>query len=188
MIVQEIADIEIQLPESGVITAAIGDYGLAEIGLQNTGNVDLLLDWSFGTLPDGWQVGFASTTPGGIAQGSSNTVTVSLSVAAGAPPGPGETLSIIIEAQTLDGSKQLQKVGELGIVVLPSLWVTFDTESRVEMTQKSPITGNLSVTNSGNIVCDVQLNFNAPDGLSVELESDLLEMVAVGETRNVTYT
>ena len=117
--------------------------------MQNTGNVDLLLDWSFGTLPDGWQVGFASTTPGGIAQGSSNTVTVSLSVAAGAPPGPGETLSIIIEAQTLDGSKQLQKVGELGIVVLPSLWVTFDTESRVEMTQKSPITGNLSVPNSG---------------------------------------
>ena len=76
----------------------------------------------------------------------------------------------------------------MGIVVLPSLWVTFDTESRVEMAQNSPITGNLSVTNSGNIVCDVQLNFNAPDGLNVELESDLLEMVAVGETRNVTYT
>ena len=84
-------------------------------------------------------MGFASTTPGGIAQGSSITVTVSLSVAAGAPPGPGETLSIVIEAQTLDGSKQLQKVGELGIVVLPSLWVTFDTESRIEMAQSSPI-------------------------------------------------
>ena len=188
LIVQEIADIEIQLPESGVITAAIGDYGLAEIGLQNTGNVDLLLDWSFGTLPDGWQVGFASTTPGGIAQGSSITVTVSLSVAAGAPPGPGETLSIVIEAQTLDGSKQLQKVGELGIVVLPSLWVTFDTESRIEMAQSSPITGNLSITNSGNIVCDVELSFNAPDGLNVALESDELEMVAVGETRTVLYT
>ena len=56
------------------------------------------------------------------------------------------------------------------------------------MAQNSPITGNLSVTNSGNIACDVQLSFNAPDGLNVELESDLLEMVAVGETRTLVYT
>ena len=188
LIVQEIADIELQLPESGEITAAIGDYGLAEIGLQNTGNVDLVLDWSFGTLPDGWQVGFASTTPGGIAQGSSNSVTVSLLVAAGALPGPGETLSIIIEAETLDGSKQFQKVAELGIVVLPSLWVTFDTDSRVEIPQGSPVTANLSVTNSGNIACDVQLAYSSPDGLKVELDSESLEMMAVGETRTVSYT
>ena len=188
LIVQEIADIELQLPESGEITAAIGDYGLAEIGLQNTGNVDLVLDWSFGTLPDGWQVGFASTTPGGIAQGSSSSVTVSLLVAAGALPGPGETLSIIIEAETLDGSKQLQKVAELGIVVLPSLWVTFDTESRVEIPQGSPLSGNLSVTNSGNIACDVELTFTSPDGLEVILDSESLEMMAVGESRTVSYT
>ncbi|MED6297190.1 MAG: hypothetical protein VX828_02700, partial [Candidatus Thermoplasmatota archaeon] len=146
LIVQEIAEIELELPESGEITAAIGDYGLAEISLQNTGNVDLVLDWSFGTLPDGWQVGFASTTPGGIAQGSTSSVTVSLLVGAGASPGPGETLSIIVEAQTLDGTKQLQKVAELGIVVLPSLWVTFETVSRIEVPQNNPFVRNLSVT------------------------------------------
>ena len=188
LIVQEIADLELQLPESGEITAAIGDYGLAEIGLQNIGNVDLRLEWSFGTLPDGWQVGFASTTPGGISQGSSNSVTVSLLVAAGTAPGPGETLSIIIEAETLDGSKQFQKVAELGVVVLPSLWVTFDTDSRIEIPQGSTSTGNLSVTNSGNIVCDVQLTFTAPDGLDVTLQSESMEMMAVGETRVVSYT
>ena len=188
LIVQEIADIELQLPESGEITAAIGDYGLAEIGLQNTGNVDLVLDWSFGTLPDGWQVGFASTTPGGIAQGSTSSVTVSLLVGAGASHGPGETLSIIVEAQTLDGTKQLQKVAELGIVVLPSLWVTFDTESRVEVPQGSPLSGNLSVTNSGNIACDVQLSVASPDGLEVVLDSESLELMAVGETRTISYT
>ena len=188
LIVQEIAEIELELPESGEITAAIGDYGLAEIGLQNTGNVDLVLDWSFGTLPDGWQVGFASTTPGGIAQGSTSSVTVSLLVGAGASPGPGETLSIIVEAQTLDGTKQLQKVAELGIVVLPSLWVTFDTESRVEVPQGSPLSGNLSVTNSGNIACDVQLSVASPDGLEVVLDSESLELMAVGETRTISYT
>ena len=188
LIVQEIAEIELDLPESGEITAAIGDYGLAEIGLQNTGNVDLVLDWSFGTLPDGWQVGFASTTPGGIAQGSTSSVTVSLLVGAGASPGPGETLSIIVEAQTLDGTKQLQKVAELGIVVLPSLWVTFDTESRVEVPQGSPLSGNLSVTNSGNIACDVQLSVASPDGLEVVLDSESLELMAVGETRTISYT
>lgn len=188
LIVQEIAEIELELPESGEITAAIGDYGLAEIGLENTGNVDLVLDWSFGTLPDGWQVGFASTTPGGIAQGSTSSVTVSLLVGAGASPGPGETLSIIVEAQTLDGTKQLQKVAELGIVVLPSLWVTFDTDSRVEVPQGSPLSGNLSVTNSGNIACDVELSVASPDGLEVILDSESLEMMAVGETRTISYT
>ena len=188
LIVQEIADIELELPESGVITASIGDYGLADIGLENVGNVDLLLNWSFGTLPDGWQVGFASTTPGGIAKGSSTSVTVSLLVAAGTPPGPGETLSIIIEAETLDGSKSFQKIAELGIVVVPSLWITFDTETRMEISQGSPATGNLSVTNSGNIACDVQLEVSAPDGLDVTLELESLEMMAIGETRIISFT
>ena len=188
LVVQEIADLALQLPESGVIDATIGDYGLAEIELENIGNVDLLLDWSFGTLPDGWQVGFASTTPGGIAQGSTNSVTISLLVAAGAPPGPGETLSIIIEAQTLDGSKQFQKVAELGIVVLPSLWVTFEIDSRIEIPQGSPTIGNLSVTNSGNIACDVLLESTSPEGLDISLDEESLEMMAIGETRVVTYT
>ncbi|MEE2747478.1 MAG: S8 family serine peptidase [Candidatus Thermoplasmatota archaeon] len=188
LVVQEIADISLQLPESGEISATIGDYGLAEISLENIGNVDLLLDWSFGTLPDGWQIGFASTTPGGIAKGSSTTVTVSLLVAPGTAPGPGETLSVIIEAETLDGDKQFQKIAELGIVVLPSLWVTFETESRVEIPQGSPTSGNLTVTNSGNIACDVLLEVSAPDGLDVTLSKETLEMMTVGETRIVPYT
>ena len=109
LIVQEIADIELQLPESGEITAAIGDYGLAEIGLQNTGNVDLVLDWSFGTLPDGWQPGFASTTPGGIAQGSTSSVTVSLLVGAGASPGPGEHCPSLSKHKPLMGPNSCRK-------------------------------------------------------------------------------
>jgi len=188
LIVQEIADFAIHLPDSGSITASIGDYGLAEINLENIGNVDLLLSWSFGTLPDGWQVGFASTAPGGLLNGGDASVTVSLSVASGTPPGPGETLSIIIDAETLDGNTQFQKVAELGIIVEPSLWLTFDTETRIEISQGLPTTGNLSVTNSGNIACDVALAIDTPSGLEVVLENDALVAMAIGESRVVTFT
>ena len=188
LIVQEIADFAIHLPDSGSITASIGDYGLAEIGLENIGNVDLLLSWSFGTLPDGWQVGFASTAPGGIVNGGDASVTVSLSVASGTPPGPGGTLSIIIDAETMDGNTQFQKVAELGIIVEPSLWLTFDTDTRIEISQGLPLTGNLSVTNSGNIACDVTLLTNSPDGLDVVLENDVLSAMAIGESRMIQFT
>ncbi|MCS5535358.1 MAG: hypothetical protein NZ802_05845, partial [Candidatus Poseidoniales archaeon] len=182
LIVQEIADMAIHLPESGSITASIGDYALAEIGLENIGNVDLLLTWSFGTLPDGWQVGFASTAPGGLVNGGDASVTVSLSVAPGTPPGPGGTLSIIIDAETLDGNTQFQKVAELGIIVEPSLWLTFDTDTRIEMSQGQPMNGNLSVTNSGNIACDVTLLFEAPTDLEIIMENEALEGMAIGES------
>ena len=188
LIVQEIADFSINPPESGTISASIGDYGLAEIGLDNIGNVDLLLSWSFGTLPDGWQVGFASTAAGGLVQGDSTSVTVSLSVASGTPPGPGETLSIIIDAETLDGQTQIQKVAEIGIIVEPSLWLTFDTETRIDLSHGVLANVNLSVTNSGNIACDVNILSESPDGLSVNLESDSLSAMGVGETRVITFT
>ncbi|MEE3310615.1 MAG: hypothetical protein VX230_03910, partial [Candidatus Thermoplasmatota archaeon] len=188
LIVQEIADFSIHLPDSGSITASIGDYGMAEISLENIGNVDLLLSWSFGTLPDGWQVGFASTAPGGLLNGGDASVTVSLSVASGTPPGPSGTLSIIIDAETLDGNTQFQKVAELGIIVEPSLWLTFDTDTRIEISQGLPMTGNLSVTNSGNIACDVTLLVDTPDGLDITLETDELVAMAIGESRIVTFT
>ena len=188
LIVQEIADFNIHLPDSGSISASIGDYGLAEINLENIGNVDLLLSWSFGTLPDGWQVGFASTAPGGLLNGGEASVTVSLSVASGTPPGPSGTLSIIIDAETLDGNTQFQKVAELGIIVEPSLWLTFDTDTRIEISQGLPVTGNLSVTNSGNIACDVDLMIDTPEDLDVVLENDALDALAIGESRIVQFT
>ncbi|MEC8926844.1 MAG: S8 family serine peptidase, partial [Candidatus Thermoplasmatota archaeon] len=188
LIVQEIADFAIHLPDSGSITASIGDYGLADISLENIGNVDLLLSWSFGTLPDGWQAGFASTAPGGLLNGGDASVTVSLSVASGTPPGPSGTLSIIIDAETLDGNTQFQRVAELGIIVEPSLWLTFDTDTRIEISQGQPLTGNLSVTNSGNIACDVTLIIDSPDGLDVSLENDALVAMAIGESRIVAFT
>ena len=188
LIVQEIADFSIGLPESGTISAAIGDYGLADIELDNIGNVDLLLTWSFGTLPDGWQVGFASTAAGGLVKGATTSVTVSLSVAPGALPGPSGTLSLVIGAQTLDGENQFQKVAELGIVVEPSLWLTFDTEVRMDLSQGTPTSGNLSVTNSGNIACDVDILYESPVGLAVSLESNSLTAMGVGETRIIPFT
>jgi len=188
LIVQEIADMAIHLPESGSITASIGDYGLAEISLENIGNVDLLLSWSFGTLPDGWQVGFASTAPGGLVNGGDASVIVSLSVAPGTPPGPSGTLSVIIDAETMDGNTQFQKVAELGIIVEPSLWLTFDTDTRIQLSQGRPIIGNLSVTNSGNIACDVTLLFDAPSGLEIIMENEALEAMAIGESRVVSFT
>ncbi len=188
LIVQEIADFEIILPESGTITATMGNFGLAEVGLDNIGNVDLLLSWSFGTVPNGWEVGLGSIAAGGLIKGADTSVIISLLVAAGTPPGPSGTLSIIIDAETLDGNTQIQKVAELGIVIEPSLWLTFETETRMELSQGQVSNGNLSVTNSGNIACDVTIDIASPSGLEVNLENYQLSGMAVGETRVISFT
>ena len=50
------------------------------------------------------------------------------------------------------------------------------------------MSGNLSVTNSGNIACDVALVIETPSGLEVELENDALLAMAIGESRVVIFT
>jgi len=188
LVVQEIADLSISVPESNSISVTIGDYGYAEIDVINSGNVDLLLTWSFGTLPDGWSVGFASTAAAGIVKGGETSVRLSLSVASGTPPGPGGTLTLIIDAQTMDGGKQLQRVVELGVVVEPSLWVSLDTSTRVEIAQGADSEVNLTVTNSGNIACDVILTHIAPEGLVVDLADTSITGLSIGESRVVPVT
>ncbi|MDG1525293.1 MAG: hypothetical protein P8Q90_04420, partial [Candidatus Thalassarchaeaceae archaeon] len=47
---------------------------------------------------------------------------------------------------------------------------------------------NLTVTNSGNIACDVEIRSQSPDGLSIGLEGETLAGMSVGETRQVTFT
>jgi len=188
LVVQEIADLSVSVPESNSISVTIGDYGYTEIDVMNSGNVDLLLTWSFGTLPDDWSVGFASTAAAGIVKGGETSVLLSLSVASGTPPGPGGTLTLIIDAQTMDGGKQIQRVVELGVVIEPSLWVSLDTNTRVEISQGTASEVNLTVTNSGNVACDVALTHIAPDGLAVDLADTSIMGLSIGESRIVPVT
>ena len=88
----------------------------------------------------------------------------------------------------MDGNTQFQKVAELGIIVEPSLWLTFDTDTRIQLSQGQPMNGNLSVTNSGNIACDVTLLFDAPSDLEIIMENEALEGMAIGESRIVSFT
>ena len=56
------------------------------------------------------------------------------------------------------------------------------------MAQNTPMIGNVSVTNSGNIACDVTLVTDGPENMKIELDSDSLSAMAIGESRIVSFT
>ena len=190
LVVEERVDFDVGLPDSGTISAAIGAFGTAQINLENTGNVGLVLNWSFGTLPDGWQIGFMSPAPPTLAKGGEASVTVSLSIAPGTAPGPAGTLSVIIDGETLDGSVQVQRIGELGIIVEPSLWVSFETDvvGLIDLEIGEIYEGNLTVRNDGNVPCDVELWVESPEGLLVTFgEESSLAALSPGASRTLPF-
>jgi len=190
LVVEERVDFAFHLPESGTLSAAIGTYGTAEVSLENTGNVDLVLTWSFGTLPDGWQAGFATAAPASLAKGGEAGVTVSLTVAPGTAAGPGGTLSILVDAQTLDGASTVQRSGEIGIVVEPSIFISFETdiEARMTLSSEAPTEGNLTIANAGNIACTVALDAGSTSGLIVTMDASESIQLAPGESRVLPFS
>ncbi|MEE2812518.1 MAG: S8 family serine peptidase [Candidatus Thermoplasmatota archaeon] len=190
LVVQERVDLDIIMPESGTINADIGSMGTTTINIENTGNVDLLLDWSFGTLPDGWQVGFTTAAPQALVKGGEDSVTISLSVAPGTNPGPAGSLIILIDAQTLSGEVAIQKVGELGIMVNPSVWVDIqhDGQRQIQISKGKTLHGNLTVSNLGNAPCSVELFTEGPEGITIELDRTEWTNLLAGETATVPYS
>ena len=190
LVVEERVDFDMLLPESGTMDVQIGGFWPVLVTLENTGNVDLTLEWSFGTLPDGWSAGFAGAAPAALVKGGEVSVMISLSVAPGTAAGPAGTFPVIVDASTLDGEDGLQRIGEIGVVVQPTALVTLETDviGRLNLEGVDAVHGNLTVRNDGNMACDVVLSVLQEASLEVELGSTEISGLQPGESRLVPFT
>ncbi|MEC7436034.1 MAG: hypothetical protein VYB27_03055, partial [Candidatus Thermoplasmatota archaeon] len=59
-IVEQRTDFILEGPESGIIDVTPGSTSIFNVTVQNTGNVPVVLNWTFPSLPEGWSIGFAS--------------------------------------------------------------------------------------------------------------------------------
>jgi uncharacterized membrane protein len=189
LVVEERVDFNIILPPSGTIVSPLGQYASAVVSVENSGNVDLLLNWSFGTLPDGWTAGFLSNPPTTLAQSREASVQVSLFVPAGTDAGPAGSLSIIIDARTLDDSQQLQKVGMLGVVVESTAWVALQSNitTLIELHEGAETTGIITISNNGNTACSATISVAAPDGWNLSLDRDEWQILNPGQSEEVYW-
>lgn len=153
-------------PDSGVMIVSPGSASFATFSVSNLGNVPLSLSWEFGSLPEGWQVGFRTPPMNALGMHRTEEVQISLSVPASTDVGPLAEVVTLLVTGTTNGGEELVRSAELGLVGQESAWVSLASDindfERVE--DGGERTFNLTVTNDGNTACQIDFVIDVEDG------------------------
>ena len=169
LVVQEIATLE--LSWNATMTIALGIPGTANIHAHNTGNVELDISLTMGTLPDGWSGGFLSGRDFSMEMNQEATIAVGIDLPGSLPVGlAGQKVSVIIEATPPSGNDVYVYTVEMEVEVLPSIWIGLSCDSpTIEDIGTNGHTFEIVVTNLGNSLADVILWTSGPDGWEIQV-------------------
>ena len=159
MIVREIATLE--LSEIAEMEVALGNPGISEIGIKNTGNVPLVISLSIGSISSNWEVGFLSGNYFNMDMNREAVIVVSAILPENIDPGLlQDTIPIIIEANT-PNQESITYTVEVSVNVLPSIWLTLESEVTQVEDIKSDGNSNFAVKllNKGNSQANVNISF-----------------------------
>ena len=187
-IVQEVAALEAS--EDGVIQVYLGQSGNFDVSVRNAGNVPLYLQWTIGSLPEGWIGGFQSLIPSELDMNREALVTVGLELPGNLPIGlMDEDMSIIVEATT-PGSELVVHTFTLDIEVLPSVWVEIYSDPIYlnDVPTGSESDFLITVTNLGNAPSGVQFEVSELDGWSLNIEQMIIDSISAGESIEFTLS
>ena len=187
-IVQELAALEAS--EGGVIQVYLGQTGTFDVSIKNTGNVPLYLEWTIGSLPEGWIGGFQSLIPSELDMNREALVTVGLELPGNLPIGiMDEELSIIVEATT-PGSELVVHTFTLDIEVLPSVWVGLSSNPIYlnDVPTGSESDFLITVTNLGNSPSGIYFEVSELEGWSLNIEQMSIEQIPAGESVEFTLS
>jgi hypothetical protein len=162
---------------------------MAVLSVHNTGNTELSLTWTIGTLPDGWQVGFLSQVPNILSMNRLETVDLGLVLPAQLPAGvQSESVPIIVTGITPNGDEMVQTI-DLAVHIPASAWAVLDSNlSRIDSISRDgePTGHTLTVRNDGNIPMQVALSASALEGWTVTFEPATINILAAGDSRIVS--
>ena len=186
LMVQEIAALDLSWNDTMLI--ALGVPGTADIHAHNTGNVELDVSLTMGTLPADWSGGFLSGRDFSMGMNQEATIAVGIDLPGSLPAGPLEQIvSVIIEATTPSGETFVYTV-EMTVEVVPSIWIELSCESTsIEDISSDGDTFEVVVTNLGNSFAEVLLVAIGPSDWDVQLSQGLISLDA-GESAAVTVS
>jgi hypothetical protein len=188
LVVQEIATLD--LSWNATMTIALGIPGTANIHAHNTGNVELDISLTMGTLPDGWSGGFLSGRDFSMEMNQEATIAVGIDLPGSLPIGSaGQTVSVIIEATPPSGDEVYIYTVEMDIEVLPSIWIGLSCDSStVEDIGFDGRDFEVVITNLGNSPAEVIIWTNGTEGWDIQMSQDEPTILGVGESFVVTVT
>jgi uncharacterized membrane protein len=189
LIVEERPDLTLMAPESGLMQVNLGSAGYSEFTYTNIGNVPLALEWEFGTVPEGWQVGFQTPPDLAIGMHRSDSLQISLVLPAGTAAGIlSDTITLMVTGRTTDGV-EVVRTASVGVEVGQSSWLFLSSDvDEFERLAKGDVrTGNLTVTNGGNVACKVDFDVDSAEGWSLT-GLGTIQSLGAGESKTYEYS
>jgi len=188
LVVQEIATLD--LSWNPIMAIALGIPGTANIYAHNTGNVELDISLTMGTLPDGWSGGFLSGRDFSMEMNQEATIAVGIDLPGSLPVGPaGQTVSVIIEVTPPSGDDVYIYTVEMEIEVISSIWIGVSCDSpSFEDIGTNGWTFEVIVTNLGNSPAEVIIRSDDLEGWEVQISQAQPMFLEAGESSAVSVT
>lgn len=180
LIVKEIATLE--LSETSSMEVALGNVGVSEIDIKNTGNVPLAISLSIGSISSTWEVGFLSGNYFSMDMNREAVIVVSVTLPENIDPGVlQDKIPIIIQANT-PTQESITYTVEVAVTVLPSIWLTLESE----ITQVEDIISNgnsnfaVTLSNKGNSQANVNISFSDLENWKITSDKDSIDNLDPG--------
>ena len=180
LIVKEIATLA--LSETVNMNVALGNSGVSEINIKNTGNIPLIISLSIGSISQNWEVGFLSGNFFTMDMNREAIIIVSAFLPENINPGILEDkIPIIVQANTPNQESIIFTV-DVVVTVLPSVWLTLDSE----ITQVEDIESNgnsnfvVILSNKGNSQANVNISLSNLENWKITSDTDSIDNLKPG--------
>ena len=182
LVVMELAELDITGDQS--ISAAPGLTGVANVMIKNTGNVDLIVSLTLGTIPSDWSGGFMTAGNFGMAMNQQAVISVALELPGAISAGPQENkIPVIIQYITPAGD-DLSRTVWLDVMVKESAWLDLTVSDPVveDVSPGIPATFDVTLQNIGNSETDVSLEVAGDEGWDLQVDPSAAGPLGPGQS------
>ena len=155
--------------------------------IQNSGNVDLVVSLTLGSIPSDWSGGFMTAGSFAMNMNQQVVVSVALELPGAVPAGPQEEqIPVIIEFTTPAFVTHSETVW-LDVIVLSSAWLNLSVpdDTMEGVSPENPATFDITLQNIGNSETDVSLEVTGDENWRFEVDPSSAGPIEPGELISV---
>ena len=187
-IVEQRSEFSFLGPESGIVSVLPGNTSSFNVSVQNVGNVPVVLDWVFPTLPDGWSIGFLSSAPITLAMNEERIAKIGLTIPLGIDAGMSPVaVDILVRGGVSSAELNLARSISLGVQVEEASVpvVSFSDDRFTDLPRSEVTILNMTARNGGNIPLTTTFSTTDISGWTVDFEPSGVTNLAAGESVDV---